>query len=466
MKKSLSTFILASVAFLSSAAVTVDGQATTLPFAIDGEKLPTLADVVEKIEHGIVNISTATNNRRGLRNYSLEDLQEFFQSDEFFQPFFRFDNPGDRRRPRPGLNLGSGVIIDAARGYILTNNHLLTDASEVQVTLLDGRTADAEIIGADPDMDLALLKVNLPGLTAVKMGNSDALRVGDFVLALGNNFGLSATVTSGIVSALGRSGLGLEQYEEYIQTDAAINPGSSGGALVNLRGEVIGINTAILSPAGGNVGIAFAIPVNTAASVVEQIIEYGRVRRGILGIHFQELTQDMAQAFGLEQIEGVLINQILPGSAADQAGMKEGDVLIGVNGSRVLDGSQLRTTIALIRVGELVEVEYVRDGEVMLGSGRIGDRARQIVHGEDIAERLDSVVFENLQRPDQGVLVASVERGSHAWRSGIREGDVVVEVNQQKINDVQGFSQAIGDPDDLILLRINRQDETYFIAMH
>ncbi len=466
MKKSLSTFILASVAFLSSAAVTVDGQATTLPFAIDGEKLPTLADVVEKIEHGIVNISTATNNRRGFRNYSLEDLQEFFQSDEFFQPFFRFDNPGDRRRPRPGLNLGSGVIIDAARGYILTNNHLLTDASEVQVTLLDGRTADAEIIGADPDMDLALLKVNLPGLTAVKMGNSDALRVGDFVLALGNNFGLSATVTSGIVSALGRSGLGLEQYEEYIQTDAAINPGSSGGALVNLRGEVIGINTAILSPAGGNVGIAFAIPVNTAASVVEQIIEYGRVRRGILGIHFQELTQDMAQAFGLEQIEGVLINQILPGSAADQAGMKEGDVLIGVNGSRVLDGSQLRTTIALIRVGELVEVEYVRDGEVMLGSGRIGDRARQIVHGEDIAERLDSVVFENLQRPDQGVLVASVERGSHAWRSGIREGDVVVEVNQQKINDVQGFSQAIGDPDDLILLRINRQDETYFIAMH
>ena len=440
-------------------------HASALPIAVDGNQLPTLANVVEKIEHGIVNISIATQRNSRSRNYSLDQLREFFQDDEFFRPFFEFQNPGNRRRPRRGLSLGSGVIIDAERGHVLTNNHLLTNASEVQVTLLDGRTTVAEIVGTDPDMDLALLEIDLPDLIEIELGNSDEMRVGDFVLALGNNYGLSATVTSGIVSALGRSGLGLEQYEEYIQTDAAINPGSSGGALVNLRGEVIGINTAILSPAGGNIGIAFAIPINTAASIVDQIVEFGRVKRGVLGIHFQELTQQMAEVFGLDQIEGVLINQVLPNSAAEQAGLSEGDVLVSVNGVKIIDGSQLRTTIALIRVGEQVEVQYIRNGQVHFGTGVIGDVIRQSLLGENISDRLDGVVIENLQGAQEGVRVSSVDRGSYAWRSGIREGDVIVEVNQQQIADVKQFGEAIQNPDDLILFRVNREDETYFIAM-
>ncbi len=441
------------------------GIASTLPFVMDGTGLPTLADVVEKIEHGIVNISTVRRSGGAAGDYPMDALRKFFGGDDFFQRFFETPNHDERRRRRH-LDLGSGVIINATRGHILTNHHLLSEDSEIQITLLDGRSATAEIVGTDPDMDLALLRVDLPNLVEIKLGDSDDLRVGDFVLALGNNYGLSATVTSGIVSALGRSGLGLDRYEEYIQTDAAINPGSSGGALVNLRGEVIGINTAILSPAGGNVGIAFAIPINSAASIAEQIAEFGRVRRGVLGIHFQELTQEVAEAFGLDHVEGVLVNRILPGSAAEEAGMREGDILTKVNSAGVVNGSQLRNMIALIRVGEQVNVEFKRQGQVMYGTGYIGDNNRRTVFGKEVTGRLDGVVFENIQGSQAGVLAASVERGSYAWRSGIREGDIVLEVNQESVSDVKDFDEIIRDPDDLILLKINRQNQTYFIAMH
>jgi len=465
MKKVIRNLVISTTLLAFCSSLALNSLASALPFSVDGKQLPTLADVVEKIEHGIVNISIKSNSSNRVNRYSLDELREFFQNDEFFQPFFEFENRNNRRRQRPGSSLGSGVIVDAQQGHVLTNYHLITDASEVHVTLLDGRTTIAEIVGTDPDMDLALLKIHLSDLIAIDLGDSDRLRVGDFVLALGNNYGLSATVTSGIVSALGRSGLGLEQYEEYIQTDAAINPGSSGGALVNLRGEVIGINTAILSPRGGNIGIAFAIPINTAASIVDQIVEFGRVKRGILGIHFQELTQQMAEVFGLEKIEGVLIRQVLPGSAAEQAGLREGDVLTRVNGVKIIDGSQLRTIIALIRVGEQVDVEYVRDGDIFSGTGRIGDIVRQSMLGAEISSRLKTVVFENTYSQQGGVRVSSIDRGSHAWRAGMSEDDVIVEVNQKRISDVKQFVHAIEDPQVLILFRINRQDATYFIAM-
>lgn len=267
-------------------------HAQFLPAELDGQKLPTLANVVSQVEGGIVNVVTFLGYKSNNANNSSIPMEQLFEDDSVLGEFFRFDD-SIQHAPRQ-INQGSGVILDAELGYVLTNHHILVDADQMRVTLSDGRTVGARTVGTDPEMDLALLKIDAENLTDVTLGDSDELRVGDFVLAIGNNYGLSATVTSGIVSALGRSGLSMDQYQDFIQTDAAINPGSSGGALVNLRGEVIGINTAILSPAGGNIGIAFAIPINTAASIAEQLRNYGRVKRGLLGIHFQEITDELA----------------------------------------------------------------------------------------------------------------------------------------------------------------------------
>ena len=445
-------------------------HAQVLPTEVDGQRLPTLANVVSKVENGIVNITTVGSRGGASRNFYPDQFDQFFQDDSFFRRFFQFDGE-HQTRPR-NLNQGSGVIFDAELGYVLTNHHLLINADQTRVTLSDGRAFNAETIGSDPDMDLALLKIEADGLTDVSLGDSDELRVGDFVLAIGNNYGLSATVTSGIVSALGRSGLAMSQYQDFIQTDAAINPGSSGGALVNLRGEIIGINTAILAPTGGNIGIGFAIPINTAASVARQLRDYGRVKRGLLGIHFQELTDELVRGFGLDQREGVLINKVLANSAAAEAGLQEGDILTHVNGDKVVGGSSLRTKIALIRVGESVDVRYLRDGNVFDGSGTIRDSDLQVVRGGELMDRLSGAEFHGDQKLyahglERVVVVSSVSEGSEAWKSGIREGDVVIKVNRQPVENIESFELLVQGRDDegMLMLEIVRGDEYRFIVI-
>jgi serine protease Do/serine protease DegQ len=310
--------------------------------------MPTLAPLVSQVTPAVVNISV--KSRSALENNPL-------LRDPFFRRFFNVPDG-----PQQEVAAGSGVIVDARQGLVLTNHHVIKDAVQVTVTLKDRRQFPAKLIGADPATDIAVLKIDAPNLTALKLGDSDQLSVGDFVVAIGNPFGLGQTVTSGIVSALGRSGLGIEGYEDFIQTDASINPGNSGGPLVNLLGQVVGINTAILAPGGGNIGIGFAVPVNMARRVMDEIVRYGEVKRGRIGVAIQDLTPELAQAMNTKQTNGAVIARVESGSAAEQAGLHSGDLVVAVNGTVVRSGTQLRNMIGLSRIGDQVTLTVDRRG--------------------------------------------------------------------------------------------------------
>ncbi|MDO9242139.1 MAG: trypsin-like peptidase domain-containing protein, partial [Methylicorpusculum sp.] len=301
-----------------------------LPVAVNGQKLPSLAPMLETSLPAVVNISTSTN---------VQVLEHPLMRDPFFRHFFQMPNQPSQRQKN---SLGSGVIVDSRNGFVLTNNHVIDKADKIMVTLQDGRQLNAKLIGTDPDADIAVIQIPADNLTALPIANSDELRVGDFVIAIGNPFGLGQTVTSGIVSALGRSGLGIEGYENFIQTDASINPGNSGGALVNLNGEFVGMNTAILAPNGGNVGIGFAIPSNMAMTIKESLVKHGEVRRGLLGVSTQDLSPELVKAFGLETNKGAVVSKVEGNSPAARAGLEPGDIITKVNGQKIKGSHDIR----------------------------------------------------------------------------------------------------------------------------
>ena len=429
-----------------------------LPVAVDGEKLPTLAPMLEQVTPSVVNIATSS--------------MVVQHSPLFNDPFFRhfFDVP-QQRRERKKTGLGSGVIIDAQQGYIVTNNHVIEKADDIVVTLSDGRKLAATIIGRDPDADVAVIQVAAERLSAIKVADSNTLKVGDFVVAIGNPFGLGQTVTSGIVSALGRSGLGIEKYEDFIQTDASINPGNSGGALVNLRGELVGINTAIVGPNGGSVGIGFAIPFNMAQQIIEQLIEYGEVKRGRLGFTAQDLTPELAQAFGLEQSKGVVVARVEPKSAADKAGMVAGDVIVRVNGEEISRSSDVRNKIGLIRVGDAIQLEVIRNGKLKRLTARIAAQKVTSKAAEQFSSKLAGAEIslteiEKTNGSAKSVLVISkLKPGSAAAYAGLRPGDIILSVNQQPVSDFASLEQAIKLETRGLLFNIQRGRRALFLII-
>jgi len=452
-----------------------------IPFP-EGEK-PSLAPLLRGVTPAVVNIAvvgrtTVTSNP--------------FFDDPLFRRFFDF--PG-QQRSIPRQSAGSGVIIDADEGYVLTNHHVIENADEIVVTLSDRRTFEAELVGSDSETDVALLRIEADELTAIELGDSESLEVGDFVLAIGNPFGLGQTVTSGIVSALGRTGLGIvgrndppEQFEDrfggsnqpaiqggyeyFIQTDASINPGNSGGALIDLDGRLVGINTAIVSPAGGNVGIGFAVPISMASSVAGQLLEFGEIQRGRLGILIQDVTPELAEALDLGVDRGAVVTQVEPGSAAERAGLRAGDVITELDGEPVDGSADLRNRVGLVRIGTEVELELIRDGRretVRASVGGVSGNTSS-VEGQTI-DRLRGAEFSNLDPSHPrygtitGVLVASVAQGSAAARSGLVTGDIILAVNRRSVSSVEDLSEAILEARSAIALSVLRDNSRLFIVI-
>jgi Do/DeqQ family serine protease len=419
-----------------------------LPVAVDGQQLPTLAPMLEKVTPGVVSIQVS----------GAKEVRRRVDPFDFF-----FGNPAPRAQKRPFSGLGSGVIIDADEGYVVTNNHVIDEADNIIVTLKDGREFKAELVGTDKESDIALLQIEGEDLTAVKLADSDKLRVGDFSVAIGNPFGLSHTVTSGIVSALGRSGLNIEGYEDFIQTDAAINQGNSGGALVNLRGELIGINTAILGASGGNVGIGFAIPSNMMKNLVDQIIEYGQVRRGSLGIRGRTLDAGLAKAQGFDVKQGAFVQEVVKDSAADEAGIKANDVIVALNGDRIESFEELRGKIATLGEGKKVKIEVYRDGDTRTLNVELKGASEQRAEADRIHPSLQGAVLESGERNgNQGIVVVSVEERSPAARVGLQEGDVIMQVNRQRVASVRDMKRLIDDIQGNIVLGIKRGRDSVF----
>jgi Do/DeqQ family serine protease len=430
-----------------------------LPQSAGGQELPSLAPMLEQVTPAVVNI--ATEGRIMVQQNPL-------LADPFFRRFFNIPEGPIERKTQ---SLGSGVIVDAERGLVLTNNHVIANAVQITVTLRDGRHLQAEIVGTDPETDVAVIQIPAEDLLAVRPADSDRLRVGDFVVAIGNPFGLGQTVTSGIVSALSRSGLGIEGYEDFIQTDASINPGNSGGALVNLHGELIGINTAIFSRHGGNIGIGFAIPINLALQVMEQLVDKGAVERGFIGVSVQNLDADLAAAFGLASQSGAVVTGIMPDSPAAAAGLKPGDVIVEINRKPVRHSGDVRNQIGLLPVGQPVEFVVLRDGKrrnlrATVGAGRETAGSPGAVNprlqGVTVAE-LDS--GHPLYGRVEGVVVAGIDAGSRAWRSGLRQGDVISSVNHARVRNMQEFLAAVDRKADSLLLRVVRGNAAAFLVI-
>ena len=419
---------------------------------------PTLSPLLKKVTPAVVNVGVkGSTNRRSNPLYN----------DPFFRRFF---NAPEQAPTRPRQSVGSGVIINANEGYVLTNHHVINNANEITVTLADGREFTAELIGSDEGTDVALLQVDADNLHELRLGDSDSVEVGDFVVAIGNPFGLGQTVTSGIVSALGRSGLNID-YEDFIQTDASINPGNSGGALIDFNGNLIGINTAIIAPSGGNVGIGFAIPAKIAKGIVTQLVEFGGVKRGVLGVMITTVTPALAEALDLNVENGALINQVVEDSAAQAAGLQAGDVVIAVDGTPIDTAADLRNRIGLKRVNDDVNLNIIRDGKQKTINAKVGEPGATMLAGGTKIEKLKGAEFTNIpsEHPQQGqvegVLVTKVESGSPAARSGLRQNDIVQTVNNRNVRSVDDLANILENVSATVVLKIRRGSSTIVIAI-
>jgi serine protease Do len=447
----------------------------------EGPSKTGFAPVIKTVLPVVVNISTSKVVKNSIQNqFDMPDgMPPFFQ--QFFGQQFgpNSENRGPRQRDQREDSLGSGVIV-SPDGYILTNNHVIDGATDVRVTLADKRQLKAKVVGTDPKTDIAVLKVEGSGFPAITIGDSSKVQVGDYALAIGDPFGVGQTVTMGIISAMNRGNLGIEDYEDFIQTDAPINPGNSGGALVNDRGELVGINTAILSHgSGGNEGIGFAVPINLARSVMTQILDHGKVNRAYLGIMVQDITPGISKAMNLKDMKGVLVGDVSPTGPAQKSGVQRGDVILEVNGKQMEDSRQLRNTISMMDPNVTVNLKLLRNGSptdvsVKLGELPTDKEQAKTEEGSSSEKALDGVTVDNLDAQSArqlglpaattGVVVTDISPASPLASAGLRRGDVIQEVNHQPVKNVAQFEEAVHKAGNNPLLLVNRKGTTLFLA--
>ena len=437
---------------------------------IDSRGVLTMAPLLESVTPAVVSIDVSGTQKAS------SGLQGFEGNEELFERFFGGRLPQQQEREKRGI--GSGVIVDASKGLIITNHHVVEGADEITVTLEDKRELQAELVGSDPKTDIAVIKIPARSLRSLKFAKTSDVKVGDYVIAVGNPFGLSHSVTSGIVSALGRDRGAGDNYQDFIQTDASINPGNSGGALVNSKGELIGINAAIVTRSGGNNGIGFAVPVRIVQGVMRQLVSYGEVRRGRIGVLIGDITPAHKEGLNLPTLDGALVNDVVDDSPADKAGLKSGDVIVAFNGEDILDASDIRNSVGLVEPGERADITYLRDGKRR--STRI-----EVAEFDDERDVLDDSAADEipalesfsgasitdipedteLRGGTKGVMVSSIERGSKAARAGLRKNDVIREVNRQKIGNLSDFEDAIDGKEGPFALSVERDGRNTFIAV-
>ncbi|GAA0890061.1 Do family serine endopeptidase [Rhodanobacter soli] len=451
------------VAVVAIGCVPGSSHAATLPAAIGGQPLPSLAPMLTRVTPAVVNISTTTRVQ----------VRDAYFDDPMVRQFFGL--PATPRE-RVEQSLGSGVIVDAAKGYVLTNNHVVGGADDISVTLQDGRTFKGKLLGTDPATDVAVVQIPAQNLKALPLADSSALQVGDYVVAVGDPFGLGQTVTAGIVSALGRSGLGSSisgssGYQNFIQTDASINPGNSGGALVNLRGELVGINTMIFSPSGGNVGIGFAIPSNLTSEVMAQLLAHGKVQRGSLGVQTQTITPRIAKLLGLKDSNGVVVTGVGDGSAAEHAGLQPGDVLTALNGKSLHSVQELNNAEGLLPLGSTLRLGVLRDGKLREVSATLTAEKLASVDGGQLDPRLAGVRFTELSQNQRnqgwyGAAISAVQPGSRAARAGLSTSDVVIGVGNQRITGLNMLRGLAGVKPRQLVLVVADDDGTRYVVVN